>query len=218
MKKLLLILASLLLSVNLMAKAVGSTQVSVSGSYLLSYFYDLSYNDAGDPEKKIGSGYNIDLTAKYFFTSNLAFNFGFGYQSQDTVLKDNNMMSSGTVEATYTYQYYQLHVGADYYFTDIVYAGAGLIYGLAGDVKTEMQGVKNTLKDGKDGWTIPNKFAVYLELGLDYPITDKIGFLVAVNMEKSFTNASEKESSDYYIRKELKLYSYAIKLGVNYSF
>lgn len=219
MRKLLLAVFCLLISATgLMAKPIGTTQVEITGSYLMSttmketsntYYATLST----EAEADMGSGYNFDFSFKYFFAPEVAFKVGAGYSSNEIVAKD------GSTEDKYTFKFFQIHAGLDYYLTEIAFIGFGLNYGiLADDVKEDFNGVDATIKDGENGYSLNNNLAFYFEMGVDYPINEQVGFLFAITVDCGLNKVLENDQLSSYEYEEVTLLSVGFKFGLSFAF
>jgi len=128
-----------------------------------------------------------------------------------------------------TYPFFQAEIGARYYFTSLIFGGAGLYYGTkAGDFK-EKSTIWGIVSEEKvnDSLIKPNT-GLFIEIGLEFPVDEAFSLSLSGKFKKALqpvyedknieTSMDPVDGFDDADMKTVQLNSLLIQLGINYKF
>lgn len=208
MKKLLVVLASVVFATGLFAHEAGNTQLSIAGSVGLGF---ASGEAAFEAQSGVTVPYTVGIQAGYFLSDSIAILFGVGYGAHPVMLVDKDDTDTGL---KFTQGFVDLSAGLRGYMSGL-FLGAGFTYGIkTGD--REMYAVvdgEETKKGDLRDKVCKNNASLYLEAGFAFPVSDDMTFDLGLKLNIGLVNSIEEEG---FI--ELKAHSLDFTLGLSFLF
>ncbi|MCX8125348.1 MAG: porin family protein [Spirochaetes bacterium] len=146
-----------------------------------------------NPTNEIGPAGGIGFGYRYFINDNVAIATGLAavYKSFSVEYPANTAYDDITIEIGTTYII--IPAGVRAYF-EYFYIGGGFYYGMAGDAEaqityTTMYGTQTI----KDTLNFDDDFGLYIDLGLDIPLSQQLSLDLGIRYERGLTAVYEEE-------------------------
>lgn len=137
----------------------------------------------GDASLDPGAAGGLGFSFRYFLTDSLALGTGLHFVAKSFTLVYPARTASSDLEIECTAYFATVPLGLRY-VADIFYAGGGLYYGMAGDMDTETTAGGIT---AKDTLSIDDDFGLYVELGVDIPLGERLSVDLGARYERGLT-------------------------------
>jgi hypothetical protein len=187
MKQIFLIAAILSAGTSLYAWEGGDV-VFYPGASAKLYYYSFDSPTGTDIENKGGMSYSVGASIDCFLTENIALTAG-GYYDRSPEKFD--VLASGNYDLSFDFAFLVIPAGFHFYFWDYYFAGVGLYYG-------KMLGCGYRKYSGYDyvsarDFTNDDK-GIWLELGYDIKIVNRINSLIFVRYRKGLVAVYENDN------------------------
>ncbi|MGB4268402.1 MAG: outer membrane beta-barrel protein [Spirochaetota bacterium] len=147
----------------------------------------------GDPSSDVGGAGGLGIDFRYFVNENVALNTGLDaiYKSFTVTYPAISAIDDLTIEFGTTYLI--IPIGIRMYF-DYFFIGGGAYYGMSGDTEGELtytsiygtETIKETLNFDDD-------FGLYIDLGLDIPLSDQVSLELGMRYERGLVTVYEED-------------------------
>lgn len=207
MKKLLVVLASVVFATGLFAREAGDTQVTVFGAVGIGLTSGGSKDDA---KTGIAVPFSFGAQFGYFINDTFALVVGGAYTRHPLKLVDENDSSVGF---KITQSFFDINPGVRSYLSDF-FLGAGFTYGIkVGDrvMYAIMDDKEHKLGAWPDSYS-KNNATIYLEGGWVIPVSDDMTFDLGLKCNLGLANVMKQGPV------QLKAHSFLLTAGLSFLF